>query len=526
MGNTGNLSTNMASRFSESQAALIQCGAGQGRRRVVVKAYAGSGKTHGLIGLAESEFTQGRKGLYLAFNKSAQLEAAKRFGNTAKCSTTHSLAYHATRAFRYNHKMTGITPMAVMLHCGFNPNSDWAFSRRVCEVVEKFLASADPVMPSAQDLISRRWAQPQEAARLSASAKVYWLHAIDPDHPAPISHDVYLKLYQLSKPAIDAPYIMLDEAQDTTDCVLDIIDRQQCPVILVGDPYQSIYAFRGAIDAMKKMTPDAVFEFKESYRFGAKVAKVANALLWGFFSESSELIGAGVNTQIGTIPLNAKRAFLSRGNAALFEQALIALTTGDSFGFVGGAKNYDFWSIVDTWHLQSGERELVRNPLIKAFSNISEMLDYANQAGDRDLQRFIKIVGTYGEEVTVLVPEIYATAVDDLAKCNLILSTAHKSKGATLDCVILADDFPPLVDSDGEPLPASLLDRQEVHLLYVALTRASLALQLNETTWDFLRAMGISRTILESVVDLSSAEFIVSPKKAVEPIAPQQQGLF
>ena len=56
----------------------------------------------------------------------------------------------------------------------------------------------------------------------------------------------------------------------------------------------------------------------------------------------------------------------------------------------------------------------------------------------------------------------------------------------TLPYVILANDFPELIDEHGQLLAADKLDRQEVNLLYVAVTRASHGLELNDTTKDFM----------------------------------------
>ena len=64
----------------------------------------------------------------------------------------------------------------------------------------------------------------------------------------PATHDVYLKLYQLSKPSIQGyDYIMLDEAQDANPSILDILSHQQIQRIYVGDKNQQIYEFRGTI---------------------------------------------------------------------------------------------------------------------------------------------------------------------------------------------------------------------------------------------------------------------------------------
>lgn len=66
-----------------------------------------------------------------------------------------------------------------------------------------------------------------------------------------MTHDGYLKLYQLEqrkRPGMAKMYdtIMLDETQDSNDCILDLVMSQRrsgCRIIAVGDPHQVGRAF-------------------------------------------------------------------------------------------------------------------------------------------------------------------------------------------------------------------------------------------------------------------------------------------
>ena len=54
---------------------------------------------------------------------------------------------------------------------------------------------------------------------------------INSDNEIGITHDAYLKLYQLSKRKIrNVDFILIDESQDANPAVLDILDNQyiQC----------------------------------------------------------------------------------------------------------------------------------------------------------------------------------------------------------------------------------------------------------------------------------------------------------
>jgi superfamily I DNA/RNA helicase len=66
-----------------------------------------------------------------------------------------------------------------------------------------------------------------------------------------------------------------------------------------------------------------------------------------------------------------------------------------------------------------------------------------------------------------------------------VLATAHKAKGLEWPRVRLADDFPSLeeldaLDQDGLLCLTPEERDQELHLLYVAVTRARQQLELNE----------------------------------------------
>ena len=92
-----------------------------------------------------------------------------------------------------------------------------------------------------------------------------------------------------------------------------------------------------------------------------------------------------------------------------------------------------------------------------------------------------------------LVADLRRRAVAHPGAAERVLSTAHKAKGLEWPSVRLADDFPTLGELDAADregvawLTAEERD-QELHLLYVAATRAMLRLEPNEAVRGCLAA--------------------------------------
>jgi hypothetical protein len=73
----------------------------------------------------------------------------------------------------------------------------------------------------------------------------HWEESISPSGRTAITSDVYLKVWEQSRPSINADFILFDEAQDSDGLMLSVLRRQRAQVIYVGDPYQQIYECAG-----------------------------------------------------------------------------------------------------------------------------------------------------------------------------------------------------------------------------------------------------------------------------------------
>ena len=452
-----------------------------------VVAYAGTGKTSSLCALAARQSASSRC-LYLAFNKSAQQDAAARFGSNTRCITVHALAF-ASHGKRYAHKLG--QPRTIDIIRQMDLRWDWKLADMVSQTVAAWCVSDWETFPDCAQSVSGPVSGPphlqKEAATVAAQV---WSRMCDPQDAMAMPHDGYLKLYQLSRPRIECDLLMLDEAQDTNPVTWSIVSAQQCPIILVGDRYQSIYQFRGAINAMERVRPQRTFALTQSFRFGPRVARIASELLAAFHHEAAPVEGLGPDTVIGPPPDGTARAVLARTNASVFHHAVQGLREGQSLGFVGGVAAYGFEKLLDAYQLSCDRHDLIRDSFLRNFPSFGALCEYAKQSGDLEAKRQIEIVEQYGAHLEQLIPQLYAAATSDLSRADLVLATAHRAKGLTMDHVVLAEDYPDIIDVAGVPLEPTDLDRQEINLLYVAVTRARLSLQLNQTTRDFLEACG------------------------------------
>lgn len=453
-------------KFSEEQDAVIRSSA----TRLRVRARAGSGKTSTLRGYAE--YRPGERILCLVYNKGVQQEAEKVFPRNVKCSTAHSLAFRAV-GVRYKHKLGNVR--AIEVARAFDvPYLD---AQAALDAVRSFMASPDHSI----DFSHLGGTSERRAPAILEIATNVWAAMIDEAHDKlPLEHDGYLKLFQLSNPRLAFDRILLDEAQDTNPVTATIVTGQDCGKVYVGDEYQSIYGFRGAVNALETFPADQQLYLTHSFRYGPGIAKVATALLTSFLKATHPVYGLGEPTQF-TVEADKPHAVLCRTNAGIFDQSVSAIRAGHRLYFVGGFENYQFEKVMDAFHLQSGQIGQVRDRMMRSFSSFFGMEEYAKKVKDKELLALIKVVHAYGQEIPSLTDKIRSASCQRPQDAFLTLATAHKGKGLEFPSVVLADDFPSLFDDEtGRPLEVTDREtREEIHLYYVAVTRAKKAIQLN-----------------------------------------------
>lgn len=459
---------------------------------VKIEAGAGSGKTSTLK-LISGEVKA--PSMYMAFNKVTATEASEKFPSHVTCKTGHSIAYakfgarlkdklSRPRGAYVNVAFTGAeiaryykVGCIMDMELGTLAVTEGAIGLFVRQTVERFEQSADPEITSnhlpAFDMKKALEADKSSGAYVLRLAKRLWEDRINPQSPVLATHDTYLKQFQMSKPCLGYKVVYLDEAQDSTPCVLDIVMHQAtfgAKIILVGDRRQAIYGWRGAINAMQRIEGHSEFLTK-SFRFGQGVADVATAVLQGQMTLTGREDMPSTIGGAGTVDRTKPYMYLFRTNSALLYAAVAAISKGEDIRLEIDVK--DFIRLLQSaFALSRNEMKNVKHENILPYATWAEYQEEAQKATG-EMKRIVNIIegGDYYRFVRTL--ENYQNPAD----ARIVYTTAHKAKGREHEQVILADDFPSHYDG-GDWVG---LNEMEQNLLYVAVTRAMLVLETNDS---------------------------------------------
>lgn len=472
---------------------------GQAQR---VFAFAGAGKTTTLKGVAEAR--PGTTG-YLAFNREIAREAQQKFqGTNTRASTMHALAMRVLRPKMTEPPLGSISAREIMESSAFknapfpripkwNP---FRYALASARTMTQFAQSDDvEFLPKHAQLAlistlgdpelmapSLRRRQLEQTIKklekpLIQAARDFW---VGMERSGRFTHDMYLKRLDWSKKARDAAFdgldcLMIDEAQDINPVQRSILIKTGLPLIAVGDPYQQIYSWRGAENALDKL-PGKAFYLTQSFRFAENIAAPARRILNSRpdGGPKQKLIGAGTGNGGGHT--GVPWAIICRTNLGVIDAALDFL----SDNYPMHIDNID--GLLKDLHsaqaLHDGEMDKVDSPDLKVYESWQQLKDEAEE-GNQTLKKVVS-----------LVERKRVGAVSALSKAQekggpppqVFLCTAHRSKGLEFPRVTLGEDWKPLSQmkkryEKASPGAQKLLALEEWNTLYVAATRAMVSLE-------------------------------------------------
>lgn len=458
---------------AEQNDALVKFGTG---KSLAIEAGAGTGKTSTLVMLAKSTR---RRGQYVAFNRAIVEESKSKFPTTVACSTAHSLAYRAIVSrnpwmadrLRSSKRMKsteiadrlGLDEIVITLATGERKKLARSYLAglamrgvvRFCQTADREPEAHHVPYIDGIDFPPGRWDNNRVVGRaLVGAMRRAWADLTDQHGSLPFKHDHYLKVWHLSNPRIAAEFILFDEAQDANPVLVDVIRQQagHAQLVWVGDSQQQIYSFTGAVNALQTVGAEQTAFLTQSFRFGPAVAEHANELL--------EALDAPLRISgLGTIDSRVEEVddpdvILCRTNATAVRNFLDALAVGRRPHLVGGGK--------DVVAFAEGAKDLMQkgwssHPELACFSSWGEVQFYVEQDEQGgDLRLLVKLIDEFGADT--IIEALRRMPNEPVA--DLVISTAHKSKGREWATVQIASDFP------DEP------KGEELRLLYVAVTRA------------------------------------------------------
>jgi F-box protein 18 (helicase) len=449
---------------------------------IKIYAFAGTGKTTTLLEVVKTFFN--KRFLYLAFNKSIQYEAQKKFPRNTVVKTIHALAY---QYIGRNYQLENLNAFKIRDIL----NVDYQSAFNILKDFEEYCNSDSYSV---------------ESAGLNYGDFVKVLYEKMKNKEIPATHSFYLKEFQLAlmRKEINLHYdvVLLDEAQDTnpvTVSILNLINADK--KIIVGDTHQQIYAFRGAVDALEKFEGNTYY-LTNSFRFNEKIGNFASAFLNVWKNENKKIKGVSVYDDI------KNEAIISRTNSKLIYS--INKLTEEKEIFKTVREPYNIFGLsLNILKLKNNENLDRGFGFLKDFS-YHQLLDMAEDETfeDIELKTALNIVEKFNSKLYDLYEIAKKYYEDKTLKPFYYLTTAHTSKGLEWDSVTLLDDFNGLytkianffinrgikkLKTDPLIIIKSLMKNKEIsvdiineiNLFYVAYTRAkSKVVNLSDVTFN------------------------------------------
>jgi F-box protein 18 (helicase) len=471
---------------------------------IKINAVAGSGKTTTIIEYAKSRPKQSRI-LYLVFNKSVKLEAARKFEkiglDNVKVETAHSLAYkYIVRQNGYKVLPQGYKTNELAELLKLKGNGEKHTEYVVANHINKFISYyCNSDRQKVNDLNYLDTITDNKAKIFVGKFYEYIVNqtrlllAKMDKGEIDITHDFYLKKFQLSNPQLPYDYILFDEGQDASAAMLDIFLKQKAIKVIVGDTHQQIYGWRFAVNSLEKA------DFKDyylstSFRFGQDIANLSTAVLKlkGELGEFKpiEINGKGNSKGIKT------KAVIARTNLGLLLKAIeyvVEKKEVKQIYFEGNINSYtyadDGASLYDVLNLYNGKKRLIKDKLIRSMKDMGDLEDYIKKSEDNQLGMMVEIVKEYENKIPILIKAIKEKHVqnDEKEHAEMIFSTVHRCKGMEYDAVQIVNDFiseekiKKLKDENRIDETNSAKINEEINLLYVAVTRAKNMVYIPET---------------------------------------------
>ena len=432
---------------------------------IQINALAGTGKTSTLEMIQE---WVGGPILCLAFNKSIAKEMEDRFESTTTVRTINGLGHRiwanaCTGKVVLNKRKSAEILREEIKKLGKEDREEaWEVFWEMVATVG--LAKSLGYVPEGRN--SKRLIGPEFWERVDGKPTALFRSLVDNtllisiklSYSGNIDHDDQVYMPALFGGAFpNFPLVLVDEAQDLSPINHEMLRKlRRSRLASVGDPFQSIYQFRGACqDGMAKLA--RTFSMKElplsvSWRCPSEIVKNAR---WRAPDLKWAKVGGHVETlaQLTLDGIPNSCAIICRNNAPLFRLAILLLSHGRSVRVAGSDIGPKLAAIMRRF----GDNNLPRSSVLRAIDDWTARKIESGSSTAKDLAECMRLFANRGTDLGQAI----AGAEDILRQeGSITLTTGHKAKGLEWDIVYHLD---PWLIGQGE---------QEWNLRYVIQTRA------------------------------------------------------
>lgn len=446
-----------------------------GEDHMVIEAGAGTGKTFTIV--EGSRLMDGEKA-FLCFNKSIARELERRLPEDVYAATFHSMGLRAikqqgwckvdkSKTYKIVERVLGkdyfAVPLVKLIGLMKGSMVDAKDRRSIAQLIDKYNINFD----SDRDEVIAF----DNLPRIMELCKDMKTVDFDDMIWCPIVNNIPLQKYDV---------LFVDEAQDFNEAQRQLIYRSVEPngrCIVVGDPNQAIYGFRGAdsssmnmfVDLLKTTNRDvSIFPLTLTWRCPVNVVKEANRYVSNFHCREDADLGS-VKENASLTP-EKDDIVLCRYNAPLATAFYSLLADGKSAYILGkdmtkGLVNYvnkvarkkkgmasrEFLTLLDADFSKNYNRLVV-----------AEKQNQANALEDKF--NCVSIFATKADTVQGIIDEINRVFSSD-GKGDIMLSTIHKAKGLEADNVFI-------LATERMPHPKATNPQEERNICYVGITRA------------------------------------------------------
>lgn len=447
-----------------------------GTGHIIVDAGAGVGKTFTIVEGANRD--NGNKKAFLAFNKSIATELGERLPNDVEAKTFHALGFAALRAAGIKTKVNNFKVKNII--------DDILGRDFYAQPLVKLISLIKGSLTDAEDTSSIHglideynveFKSDREEAIALANIPAILNRCMQNTSMIDFDDMIWLPLV-LNMPLPTFDTLFVDEAQDFNEMQRELISRcvgnGRC--IIVGDPNQAIYGFRGADSNSMNMFSQRLengsreikrFSLSLTWRCPKSVVAEANRYVSNFSCRSDAEDG-NVMVNAAFTPLEGDMV-LCRYNAPLVSAFYDLILQGKSAYILGRDMTKGLINAVKkiTSNERMGSEEFI--DLLKqdyAFQyNKLVQAEKFNQANNlEDKHECLLILSSKADTVGGIIAEI-KRVFDNNDKGEIMLSTVHKAKGLEADNVYI-------LATERMPHPKATNPKEERNICYVAITRA------------------------------------------------------